>query len=92
MKTESAKLMGSGWVWLVYNIETKILEFRQTESNDFIGDLDSNLVPLLCLDMWEHTYYFDYENRKNDYQNNIWLIVNWSMAEQRLFINYQGIN
>ncbi len=73
--------MGSGWAWLVFNNRTKSLEYRYTEIHDVVGDLDRNLIPLLCLDMWEHAFYVDYENRKDEYINRMWLIVNWSMVE-----------
>ena len=76
--------MGSGWVWLVYNDSTKKLEYRQTEIHNQVTELNSDLTPLLCLDMWEHAFYVDYENRKNDYLSNIWEIVNWDMVEERL--------
>ena len=81
VNTESAKLMGSGWAWLVYNGATKSLEYRQTQIHDLVQDLGGDLTPLLCLDIWEHAFYVDYENRKTDYLSGIWQIVNWSSAE-----------
>jgi Fe-Mn family superoxide dismutase len=70
--TQSAKLYGSGWVWLAYNNSTKKLEYRQTEVHDQLTELNSNLTPLLNLDLWEHAFYVDYENRKTDYLSGIW--------------------
>ncbi len=70
--TESGKLYGSGWVWLAYNKSTKKLEYRQTQVHDQLTEFNSNLTPLLCLDLWEHAFYVDYENRKSAYLLGLW--------------------
>ena len=79
---ESKKLMGSGWAWLVFNTVTNSLEYLQTDVHGVVTE--DYLVPLLAVDVWEHAWYADYENRKDEYFDNIWRIVNWSKVEQRL--------
>merc|ERR1712127_247757 len=88
VNTESAKLMGSGWAWLVYNKSTKALEYRQTEVHDRVDELNSDLKPLMCLDMWEHAFYVDYENRKTDYLAGIRSIVDWETVGDRLDLHF----
>ena len=76
--------MGSGWAWLVYNPTSKALEYRQTEVHDLVTDQGSGLIPVMVVDLWEHAFYVDYENRKGDYLTGIWQIVNWPVVEGRL--------
>jgi Fe-Mn family superoxide dismutase len=45
-------------------------------------------VPLLNVDMWEHSYYVDYENRKKEYLEKIWRIIDWEAAEERFKMKY----
>ena len=51
---------------------------------DVISDVSPYLVPIVGIDIWEHAYYLDYRNSREDYLKNIWKIVNWNMAEERL--------
>ena len=74
-------LFGSGWAWLVINKEGK-LEITQ-ESNAGCP-LKHGLKPLLTIDVWEHAYYIDYQNRRPDYIAAFWNIVDWKVIEERL--------
>ena len=72
--------MGSGWAWLVYNPSSRQLEYLQTMVHDTPS---KDLVRVMCLDLWEHTWYYDYENVKGDYLSGVWSIINWRNLEDR---------
>ena len=83
--SETASIQGSGWGWLVYNKNSKALEFRATANQDLISDQQpGSLVPLLNVDIWEHAFYIDYKHAKADFLKNIWTVVNWEKVEARL--------
>lgn len=78
----STTLFGSGWVWLIKNGEgTKELEIIQ-ESNAG-NPIRRGLKPILTCDVWEHAYYLDYQNRRPEYLNAFWEIIDWNIVEQR---------
>ncbi|HRS54647.1 MAG TPA: superoxide dismutase [Bacteroidales bacterium] len=67
-------LFGSGWAWLVKNKENKLEILQESNAGN---PLTKGLTPLLTFDVWEHAYYLDYQNRRADYINNLWQIINW---------------
>lgn len=75
-------VFGSGWVWLQPN-----LDIVTTANQDSLLS-DGGDEPVLGLDVWEHAYYLDYKNRRDDYINGWWRIVNWRTAEER----YERLN
>ena len=81
--SESAKAVeGSGWAVLAYEPVGKRLLVLQAENHQKLTVQGS--VPLLVLDVWEHAYYLKYNNRRADYVDAFWNIVNWQEAEKRL--------
>ncbi len=76
---------GSGWAWLVADSEQN-LSIIKTANQDC--PLTEGLIPLIAIDVWEHAYYLDYQNRRAEYLENIWKIIDWKVVEER----YKKIN
>jgi len=79
--TGTAAIQGSGWGWLVYNQTFSRVEFRTTENQT--SPYTQRAIPLLGLDVWEHAYYLKYQNRRADYIQAWWNVVNWAEVEER---------
>jgi len=71
---------GSGWTWLV-NINGK-LEIQNTSNAE--SPITLRVKPLLTIDVWEHAYYLDHQNRRPEYINKWWEVVNWKFIEEQL--------
>ena len=77
---EAAKTrFGSGWAWLVK--EGSQLKITSTPNQD--SPIMSGQMPLLGLDVWEHAYYLKYQNRRPDYVEAWWNVVNWDYVAER---------
>jgi Fe-Mn family superoxide dismutase len=72
---------GSGWTWLVLN-KNKELEIANTSNAE--NPITSGLLPLICVDVWEHAYYIDYRNARADFLKSFWSLVNWKFANLNL--------
>ena len=70
---------GSGWAWLVVDQEKKLQVYSTDNQDSPYMDLHT---PILGLDVWEHAYYLNYQNRRPDYIKAFWSVVNWSYVEQ----------
>jgi len=68
---------GSGWTWLVKNSSGN-LEIVNTD--DAANPMTAGLTPILTCDVWEHAYYIDYRNKRPDYVNAFWNLVNWKFV------------
>jgi Fe-Mn family superoxide dismutase len=81
LATAAMTQFGSGWAWLVMNGDK--LEVTKTANAE--SPLFKGIKPLLVIDVWEHAYYLDYENRRVDYVNAvIEKLINWGFAEDNL--------
>jgi Fe-Mn family superoxide dismutase len=75
---------GSGWAWL-YADKDKNFKIGSTpnQDNPLMDISDIKGTPLLALDVWEHAYYLKYQNKRADYIDNWWNVVNWEYVEKR---------
>lgn len=76
----AVKIFGSGWQWLVFSNGT--LELISTPNQD--SPLSLGKTPLLGLDVWEHAYYLQYYNKRPDYIEAWWNVINWEDVAKRL--------
>lgn len=81
MKTTGMKLFGSGFAWLVIDAKG-MLQIIALPNQD--NPLSIGLYPLLPLDVWEHAYYLQYQNLRNDYIEQWFSIINWDFITSRL--------
>lgn len=78
---EGAGLFGSGWLWLAEAPNGELRIVRTAGASNPIVD---GLSPLLGIDLWEHAYYLDYENRRPEHVKALWNIIDWSIVGGRL--------
>lgn len=77
----AAKRFGSGWAWLVVSGgQLKITSTPNQDNPLMTGLVDVEGTPILGLDVWEHAYYLNYQNRRPDYVAAWWNVVNWAKA------------
>ncbi len=76
----AATLFGSGWAWLVLKSDGKLNIIQTSNAGNPIRD---GLKPILTCDVWEHAYYLDYQNRRPDYIEAFWKIIDWKVLESR---------
>ncbi len=79
IKQAGLTLFGSGWAWLV--VAAGKLQILSTANQE--NPLMNNQVPLLGVDVWEHAYYLKYQNKRADYLDAWWNVVNWNAVAKR---------
>src|SRR3546814_578584 len=75
---KSLGVFGSGWCWLMPDMTIT------TSPNQDTPIMQGGQAPLLGLDVWEHAYYLDYKNKRDDYVNAWWNVVNWEFVASRM--------
>ena len=79
---------GSGWAWLYVSGGKLEIGSTANQDNPIMGKAIAGIEgkPVLGIDVWEHAYYLNYQNRRPDYLKAIWNVINWAQAEE----NYQA--
>lgn len=84
MNNAGATRFGSGWAWLYVNQEGKLAICSTLNQDNPLMDIaDNKGMPIFGIDVWEHAYYLKYQNRRGDYLNNIWSVINWEEVARR---------
>ena len=75
-----SQLFGSGWVWLACDHEGHLYIVQEPNGGN---PVTHGMTPLLGIDVWEHAYYLDYQNRRTDHIDAVWNIIDWPVIEAR---------
>ncbi len=79
----AATQFGSGWAWLVLDTEGKLqVTSTPNQDNPLMDIATVKGTPLLNIDVWEHAYYLNYQNKRTEYISNFWNVVNWDFVEK----------
>lgn len=90
-KTEfaaAATVFGSGWAWLCVGADGKLVVVKTANQDNPVSA--GGLMPILGLDVWEHAYYLEYQNRRPDYVSAWWNVVDWDRVESYLALTRVG--
>lgn len=79
----AASRFGSGWAWVIVNKDGKLqVTSTPNQDNPLMDVVEERGTPILALDVWEHAYYLAYQNRRGDYSQAWWQLVNWNKVNQ----------
>ncbi len=74
---------GSGWAWLVKQGDRLVVSSTPNQDNPLMDVAEVKGIPILGIDVWEHAYYLNYQNRRPDYVEAFWKVVNWDEVAKR---------
>ena len=78
----AATRFGSGWAWLVVHDNNLVVTSTPNQDNPTMDIAEVKGTPILGLDVWEHAYYLNYQNRRPDYIGAFWNVVDWNVVGQ----------
>ena len=78
----AATRFGSGWAWLVVHDNNLVVTSTPNRDNPIMDLAEVKGTPILGLDVWEHAYYLNYQNRRPDYIGAFWNVVDWNIVGQ----------
>jgi Fe-Mn family superoxide dismutase len=82
--TAAATRFGSGWAWLIVKDGKLVVSSTPNQDNPLMDVAEVKGTPILGIDVWEHAYYLNYQNRRPDYVAAFWNVINWNEVAKRL--------
>lgn len=79
----AATRFGSGWAWLVKQGDSLVVSSTPNQDNPLMDLAEVQGTPILGLDVWEHAYYLNYQNRRPDYISSFFKVINWDEVAKR---------
>lgn len=79
----AATRFGSGWAWLIKHEGKLVVTSSPNQDNPLMDIAEVKGTPILGLDVWEHAYYLNYQNRRPDYIGAFWNVVDWNAVSER---------
>jgi Fe-Mn family superoxide dismutase len=79
--TAAATRFGSGWAWLLVHDGKLVVTSTPNQDNPLMDVAEVKGTPILALDVWEHAYYLHYQNRRPDYINAWWNVIDWKKVD-----------
>lgn len=79
----AATRFGSGWAWLVKQGDSLVVSSTPNQDNPLMDVADVKGTPILGIDVWEHAYYLKYQNKRPDYIEAFWKVINWDEVAKR---------
>lgn len=81
---KAAAVFGSGWTWLAVDSNGKLIIYNTANQDNFMMDVCVNKEePILVIDVWEHAYYIDYQNRRPAHIEEFFSVINWDKVSER---------
>jgi Fe-Mn family superoxide dismutase len=87
----AATRFGSGWAWLCVDNGKLVVCSTPNQYNPLMSFVECNGTPILGLEVWEHAYYLKYQNRRPDYINAFFNVINWEAVNERYAKAKQGV-
>jgi Fe-Mn family superoxide dismutase len=81
--TAAATRFGSGWAWLVKTPSGLVVTSTANQDNPLMDIAEVKGTPILTIDVWEHAYYLKYQNRRPEYIEAFWNVINWDFAAEQ---------
>ncbi|MCL1821428.1 MAG: superoxide dismutase [Prolixibacteraceae bacterium] len=76
----AATRFGSGWAWLIQEGDKLTVASLPNQDNPLMDNAEVKGIPLMTIDVWEHAYYLKYQNRRPDYIDAFWKLINWDIV------------
>ncbi len=80
--TAAATRFGSGWAWLVKTPKGLVVNSTPNQDNPIMDIAEVKGIPILTIDVWEHAYYLKYQNRRPEYIEAFWNVINWEFVSE----------